>query len=75
MCIMLASNRGTLVELEISPIVTSVLVMKLLAGSCIIEVNYNINEDQALFAGAHQLFDFLSLWGRRSPSVFWKHFI
>ena len=42
MRVILASNRGTLMELGISPIVTSGLVMQLLAGSRIIEVNYNV---------------------------------
>merc|ERR1711966_330993 len=40
-------------------IVTSGLVMQLLAGSRIIEVNYNVKEDRALFAGAQKLFGIL----------------
>ena len=59
MRVILASNRGTLMELGISPIVTSGLVMQLLAGSRIIEVNYNVKEDRALFAGAQKLFGIL----------------
>jgi protein transport protein SEC61 subunit alpha len=59
MRVILASNRGTLMELGISPIVTSGLVMQLLAGSRIIEVNYNIKEDRALFMGAQKLFGIL----------------
>jgi protein transport protein SEC61 subunit alpha len=46
-------------ELGISPIITSGLVMQLLAGSRIIEVNYNIKEDRALFNGAQKLFGIL----------------
>jgi len=46
-------------ELGISPIVTSGLVMQLLAGSRIIEVNYNVKEDRALFNGAQKLFGIL----------------
>ena len=38
MRVILASNRGTLMELGISPIVTSGLIMQLLAGAKIIEV-------------------------------------
>merc|ERR550537_2167874 len=38
MRVILASNRGTLMELGISPIVPSGLVMQLLAGAKIIEV-------------------------------------
>jgi len=56
MRVILASNRGTLMELGISPIVTSGLVMQLLAGSKIISVNQSVPEDRALFASAQKLF-------------------
>jgi protein transport protein SEC61 subunit alpha len=56
MRVILASNRGTLMELGITPIVTSGLVMQLLAGSKIIVVDYSIPEDKALFQGAQKLF-------------------
>jgi len=56
MRVILASNRGTLMELGISPIVTSGLVMQLLAGSKIIEVDQSLKEDRALFQGAQKLF-------------------
>merc|ERR1711924_423414 len=59
MRVILASNRGTLMELGISPIVTSGLVMQLLAGSKIIEVDQNVKEDRALFGGAQKLFGIL----------------
>jgi len=54
--VILASNRGTLMELGISPIVTSGLVMQLLAGSKIIHVDQSIKEDRQLFQGAQKLF-------------------
>ena len=54
MRVILASNRGTLMELGISPIVTSGLVMQLLAGSKIIEVDQSLKEDRALFGGAQK---------------------
>jgi len=54
--VVLASNRGTLMELGISPIVTSGLVMQLLAGSKIIQVDQSVKEDRALFQGAQKLF-------------------
>jgi len=56
MRVILASNRGTLMELGISPIVTSGLVMQLLAGSKIIDVDNSIKDDRALFQGAQKLF-------------------
>ena len=46
-------------ELGISPIITSGLVMQLLAGARIIEVNQSLKEDRALFAGAQKLFGIL----------------
>eukprot|EP00241_Pyramimonas_parkeae_P005943 CAMPEP_0114237964 /NCGR_PEP_ID=MMETSP0058-20121206/7675_1 /TAXON_ID=36894 /ORGANISM="Pyramimonas parkeae, CCMP726" /LENGTH=400 /DNA_ID=CAMNT_0001350049 /DNA_START=328 /DNA_END=1530 /DNA_ORIENTATION=- len=51
----MASNRGTCMELGISPIVTSGLVMQLLAGSKIIEVDNAVKEDRALLNGAQKL--------------------
>jgi protein transport protein SEC61 subunit alpha len=54
--VIMASNRGTLMELGISPIVTSGLVMQLLAGSKIITVDQGVKEDRALFQGAQKLF-------------------
>lgn len=59
MRVILASNRGTLMELGISPIVTSGLVMQLLAGSNIIQVDQTQKEDRALFQGAQKLFGIL----------------
>lgn len=59
MRVILASNRGTLMELGISPIVTSGLVMQLLAGSKMIEVDQSVKEDRALFSGAQKLFGIL----------------
>jgi len=55
MRVILASNRGTLMELGISPIVTSSLIMQLLAGAKIIEVG-DTPKDRALFNGAQKLF-------------------
>eukprot|EP00455_Lapot_gusevi_P011839 TRINITY_DN1553_c0_g3_i1.p1 TRINITY_DN1553_c0_g3~~TRINITY_DN1553_c0_g3_i1.p1 ORF type:complete len:475 (+),score=225.57 TRINITY_DN1553_c0_g3_i1:73-1497(+) len=63
MRVILASNRGTLMELGISPIVTSGLVMQLLAGSKIIEVDQSKKEDRALFQGAQKLFGLLITLG------------
>lgn len=57
--VIMASNRGTLMELGISPIVTSGMVMQLLAGSKIIDVDQSSREDRALFQGAQKLFGML----------------
>jgi protein transport protein SEC61 subunit alpha len=54
--VILASNRGTLMELGISPIVTSGLVMQLLAGIKLLEIDQSKAEERELFAGAQKLF-------------------
>ncbi|KAL0026736.1 hypothetical protein WJX79_008864 [Trebouxia sp. C0005] len=51
----MASNRGTCMELGISPIVTSGLVMQLLAGSKIIDVDNSVKADRELLNGAQKL--------------------
>jgi protein transport protein SEC61 subunit alpha len=54
--VIMASNRGTLMELGISPIVTSGMIMQLLAGTKIIDVDQGLKDDRALFNGAQKLF-------------------
>jgi len=60
----LASNRGTLMELGITPIVTSGMIMQLLAGANLIEVDFNLKEDRALFGGAQKLFALIISFGQ-----------
>lgn len=57
--VILASNRGTLMELGISPIVTSGMIMQLLAGSKLIDVDKTNKEDEVLFDGATKIFGFI----------------
>ncbi|KAK0422082.1 hypothetical protein QR680_007353 [Steinernema hermaphroditum] len=61
--VILASNRGTLMELGISPIVTSGMIMQLLAGAEIIEVG-DTPKERALFNGAQKLFGMLITIGQ-----------
>lgn len=51
----LASNRGTLMELGIGPIVTASMIIQLLIGSKIIEVDQTNKEDKELSNGAQKL--------------------
>lgn len=48
MRVIMASSRGTVMELAISPIVTSGMVMQLLVGSKMIKVDNSFREDRAL---------------------------
>lgn len=52
MRVILASNRGTLMELGISPIITSGMIMQVLAGTKIIVVDQSLKEDRVLYESA-----------------------
>jgi len=68
--VILASNRGTLMELGISPIVTSGLVMQLLAGVRLIEVDQSKPEEKELFEGAQKLFGLVFTLGQGLVYIF-----
>eukprot|EP00049_Salpingoeca_infusionum_P007734 m.125556 g.125556 ORF g.125556 m.125556 type:complete len:482 (-) comp13806_c1_seq1:96-1541(-) len=60
----MASNKGTLMELGISPIVTSSMIMQLLVGVKLIEYDQSVKEDRELFNGAQKLFGILITVGQ-----------
>src|SRR6267143_3540170 len=53
--VIFASNRGTLVELGIGPIVTAGLILQVLSGSKMINVDFSNPGDRALFTGASKV--------------------
>ncbi len=57
--VIFASNRGTLMELGIGPIVTAGLILQLLAGSAIIQCDMSNSEDRGLFTVASKVFSIL----------------
>ena len=57
--VILASNKGTLMELGISPIITSSMIMQLLAGAKLIDVDMSSTEDRNLFQSTHKLFSII----------------
>lgn len=57
--VIFASNRGTLMELGIGPIVTAGLILQLLAGSSIIQCDMSNAEDRGLFTSASKVFSIL----------------
>ena len=87
MRVILASNRGTLMELGITPIVTSGMIIQLLAGANLIEVDFSLKEDRALFSGAQKCESLFILsgvygvylglrddeWGTREDTVELRH--
>lgn len=52
--VIMASNRGTLMELGVTPVVTAGMIMQLLAGAQLIEVDYSLKDDRALFGAAQK---------------------
>lgn len=57
--VIFASNKGTLMELGIGPIVTAGLILQLLAGSNIIDCDLSNPEDRGLFTSASKVFSIL----------------
>src|SRR5438094_4990055 len=53
--VIFASQRGTLVELGIGPIVTAGLILQVLSGSKMINVDFTNPPDRALFTGASKV--------------------
>jgi len=54
--VIFASNRGTLMELGIGPIVTAGLILQLLVGSAIIQCDMSDSQDRGLFTIASKVF-------------------
>lgn len=57
--IIFASNRGTLMELGIGPIVTAGLIMQILAGAKLINIDLSNPEDRKKFTAAQKTFALL----------------
>ena len=53
--VIFASQRGTLVELGIGPIVTAGLILQVLSGSKMINIDFTNPQDRALFTGASKV--------------------
>ncbi len=53
--VIFASQRGTLVELGIGPIVTAGLILQVLSGSKMINVDFTNPQDRSLFTGASKV--------------------
>lgn len=68
--VLAASNRGTLMELGISPIITSSMIMQFLAGTKIIHVDQGLKDDRALFSGAEKLVGLIICLAQASMYVF-----
>merc|ERR1712166_685186 len=61
--VILASNKGTLMELGISPIITSSMIMQLLSGTKLIDVNMRSQMDRECFNATTKFFGFIMAVG------------
>ena len=60
----MASNRGTLMELGITPIISSGMVFQLLAGTHLIDVNLDLKSDRELYQTAQKLLAIILSFGQ-----------
>ncbi|KAG6756413.1 hypothetical protein POTOM_039841 [Populus tomentosa] len=66
----LASSRGTVMELGTGPLVTSGMVMQFLAGSKLIKVNKDVREDRALLKAAEKFLSIVIAIGQAAANLF-----
>ena len=57
-------------ELDISPLITSSMIMQVLAGAKIIEVDENLKADRELYEAATKVFGVLISFGEAIAYVF-----
>ncbi|MDR2203588.1 MAG: preprotein translocase subunit SecY [Nitrososphaerota archaeon] len=69
--VIFASNRGTLMELGIGPIVTAGLILQLLVGSSIIKCDMSNPEDRSLFTSASKVFS-IALTALQAGAYIWS---
>ena len=54
MRVILASNKGTLMELGISPTVTAGMIIQLMSGAKLLDVDTSVESERALLKGAEK---------------------
>lgn len=70
MRVILASNRGTLMELGISPLITSNMIIELIANSKLITYDANIPQDKRLLAALEKVLSIVVSFGTAFVYVF-----
>lgn len=69
MRMMMASNRGTLMDLGISPIITSGMILQMLTSLDLVKVNYSVKEDEILYDAAQKFIAFILTFGQALTQV------
>jgi preprotein translocase SecY subunit len=67
--VIFASNRGTLMELGIGPIVTAGLILQLLVGSAMIDCDMTKPDDRSLFSSASKTFSIILIGVQASAYI------
>ncbi|EJW04124.1 preprotein translocase, SecY subunit [Edhazardia aedis USNM 41457] len=70
MRMMMASNRGTLMDLGISPVITSSMILQALVNSDILSINYSVKEDRILYDACQKLLALIMTLGQAVAQVF-----
>lgn len=68
--VMLASNKGSLMELGISPLITSGMIMQMLAGAKLVVVDQQNPEERSLFQAAEKIVGLVITLGQASLYTF-----
>lgn len=66
---MLASNRGTLMELGITPIMTSAMVFQLLSGTGLVQIDTNDKADRELLQASQKMLAIILSFGQATVYV------
>ena len=66
---MMASNKGTLMDLGISPVVTSSMLMQMLVSSSILKVNFSVKEDKILHDASQKIIAMIMTVGQAVVQV------
>jgi protein transport protein SEC61 subunit alpha len=69
MRMMMASNRGTLMDLGISPVITSGMILQMLTTTEILKVNHAVKEDRILYQASQKLIALIMTAGQAVVQV------
>lgn len=70
MRVILASNKGTLMELGISPLITSNMIVEMVANAKMIAYDPSVPTDRALLSSVEKLLSFIVSFGTAFVYVF-----
>ena len=69
MRVILASNKGTLMELGLSPILSAGWILQLLIGTGIVSLDLNTKEDKYLYDGSQKLLGIILAFGEAAAYI------